>query len=256
MAEPAPSDAPRAPAGWVAAPLDASPTDPRARAHHPGEVGADHPDGGLRPPPGPRRGGPIALLRFMRRNRMLRPRYVPLLANVVRLKLRHGRRIAFDGPAFVPWSVRFEIAPGARVELGRFSWIGHGTKVRAHGGVVRIGAKTVLGQECTLTAFEHLEIGRECIVADRAMFLDFDHGTVEVERPIRLQGIYTEPVVVGHDVWVGYGACVLRGVRVGDHAIVGTNAVVTRDVAPSAVVGGAPARVLRRRESPRRLRYR
>ena len=51
------------------------------------------------------------------------------------------------------------------------------------------------------------------MIADRAMFIDFDHGVVEVERPIRLQGIYKRDVDVGSNVWVGYGACVLRGVR-------------------------------------------
>ena len=77
---------------------------------------------------------------------------------------------------------------------------------------MRIGAKTVIGQECTISAFQHVSIGRECIVADRVMLIDFDHGVVEVERPIRLQGIYKRDVHVGHNVWIGYGACILRGV--------------------------------------------
>ena len=45
------------------------------------------------------------------------------------------------------------------------------------------------------------------------MMIDFDHGMVEVERPIREQGIYKRDVSIGHNVWIGYGACVLRGVR-------------------------------------------
>jgi acetyltransferase-like isoleucine patch superfamily enzyme len=60
---------------------------------------------------------------------------------------------------------------------------------------------------------------------------------------------------VGHNVWIGYGACILRGVTVGDNAIVGTGAVVTRDVPANAVVAGVPARVIRMREVPRRLRF-
>ena len=88
----------------------------------------------------------------------------------------------------------------------------------------------MLGQECTISAFQHVAIGRECIVADRVMLIDFDHGVVEVERPIRLQGIYKRDVDVGHNCWIGYGACILRGVTVGDNCIVGTNTVVTKDV--------------------------
>ena len=44
------------------------------------------------------------------------------------------------------------------------------------------------------------------------MLIDFDHGVTEVERPIRTQGIYKRDVRVSHNVWIGYGACVLRGV--------------------------------------------
>ena len=81
-----------------------------------------------------------------------------------------------------------------------------------------IGAKTVIGQECTISAYQHVSIGRECIIADRVMLIDFDHGVTEVERPIRVQGIYKRDVRVGHNVWIGYGACVLRGVAVGDNS--------------------------------------
>ena len=85
--------------------------------------------------------------------------------------------------------------------------------------------------------------------------IDFDHGMAEVERPIREQGIYKRDVRVGHNVWIGYGACVLRGCTVGDNAVIGANAVVAADVAANAVVGGVPARLIRMREAPRRMRF-
>jgi acetyltransferase-like isoleucine patch superfamily enzyme len=87
------------------------------------------------------------------------------------------------------------------------------------------------------------------------MFIDFDHGVVEVERPIRVQGIYKREVDVGSNVWIGYGACILRGVRVGDNAVIGTYSVVTRDVPANAVVGGIPARILRMRNAPGSLHW-
>ena len=121
--------------------------------------------------------------------------------------------------------------------------------------MVEIGAKTVMGQECTISAYQRVRIGEQCVIADRAMFIDFDHGVVEVERPIRQQGIYKRDVEVGNNVWIGYGACILRGVRVGDNSIIGTNSVVTKDVPANAVVGGIPARVIRMRETPKELRW-
>jgi acetyltransferase-like isoleucine patch superfamily enzyme len=205
--------------------------------------------------PPPRHGGLLTLLRFMRANGMLNLRYARLIPRLGWLKLRWRGRLKTDGLAFVCPGVTFEISPRATVHLGRWSWLGHGCKVRAHEGEVRIGAKTVLGQECTISAFHHVSIGRECVVADRVMLIDFDHGVVEVERPIRLQGIYKRDVRVGHNVWIGYGACILRGVTVGDNAIIGTSAVVTRAVEPNAVMGGVPARVIRFRDAPTTLRW-
>jgi chloramphenicol O-acetyltransferase type B len=58
------------------------------------------------------------------------------------------------------------------------------------------------------------------------------------------------PTVVGNDVWIGYAATVLSGVRVGDGAIVGAGAVVTKDVPPYAIVGGNPATIIRYRHPP------
>jgi acetyltransferase-like isoleucine patch superfamily enzyme len=205
-----------------------------------------------RDPPPPLHGGPITLLRFMRRHGMLTPGYARLLVRLGWLKLRFRGRLQTDGIAFVCPGVTFEIGRDATVHLGRWSWIGHGSKVRCHEGEVRIGAKSVLGQECTISAFQHVSIGRECIVADRVMLIDFDHGVVETERPIRDQGIYKRDVRVGHNVWIGSGACILRGAT----AIIGTSTVVTKDVPDNAVVGGAPSRVLRMRPAPRAMRWR
>lgn len=216
---------------------------------------SDVPDVVLRGDPPPRSGGPLVLWRFMRANGMVSRPYAVLLLRLAWLKLRWRGRLKTDGFAFVCPGVTFEIGKGASVHLGRWSWLGHGTKVRAHEGEVHVGAKTVIGQECTISAFQHVSIGRECILADRVMLIDFDHGVVEVERPVRVQGIYKRDVRVGHNVWVGYGACFLRGVAVGDNAIVGTSTVVTGDVPANAVVGGVPARVLRMRDAPRTLRW-
>jgi acetyltransferase-like isoleucine patch superfamily enzyme len=209
----------------------------------------------VRGAPEPLRGGPLTLLRFMRANGMLDLRYAYLIARFLMLKLRYRGRLQTDGLCFICPRVRLEIGRRAVLRIGRWAWVGHGCKIRVHEGEVEIGAKTVMGQECTISAYQHVSIGRECILADRVMLIDFDHGVTEVERPIRLQGIYKRDVHVGHNVWIGYGACVLRGVRVGDNSIVGTNSVLTRDVAENAVVGGVPARVLRMREAPRSMRW-
>jgi acetyltransferase-like isoleucine patch superfamily enzyme len=203
----------------------------------------------------PLRGGALTLLRFMRANGMANRRYARLLARLAWHKLRLRGRLQLDGIAFICSGVRIEVGPSARLELGRWSWIGNDTKLRIHEGVVSIGAKSVLGQECTLSCYERISIGRECIVADRAMMIDFDHVLDDVERPIRLQGIDKRAVRIGNNVCIGHGASILHGVTIGDNAVVGAAAVVTGEVLANAIVGGVPARLIRMREAPRTLRY-
>jgi len=197
------------------------------------------------------------MLGFLARNRMLTPRYARLFWRYLwrRFLTPAGRRWASDGPFFLGRGLELKIEPRGQVRFGRFVWIGDGTKIRCHEGEVEIGAKTVMGQECTISAYQRVRIGEQCVIADRAMFIDFDHGIVEVERPIRQQGIYKRDVEVGNNVWIGYGACILRGVSVGDNSVIGTNAVVAKDVPANAIVGGVPARIIRMREAPEELRW-
>ena len=199
----------------------------------------------------------IRSIRFYAANGMLNARYARLLWRYLwrRFLTPAGWRWETDGPVFFGKRLELEIGKRGTIRFGRFAWIGDGSKIRCHEGVVEIGSKTVMGQECTISAYKHVRIGDQCVIADRAMFIDFDHGVTEVERPIRLQGIYMRPVEVGSNVWIGYGACVLRGASVGDNAVLGTYSVITKDVPANAVVGGIPAKVIRMRDAPQELRW-
>ncbi len=201
--------------------------------------------------------GPLAALSFAASRKMLNPSYALLLARYLarRWLTPAGWRTKTDGMLFLGRHLQIQIARGARLRLGRFVWIGHGSKIRCHQGEVRIGAKTVVGQDCTISSYERVWIGQQCVIADRAMFIDFDHNVADVEQPIRRQGIYRREVRVGNNVWIGYNAQILRGVTVGDNAIIGANSVVTRDIPANAVAAGAPARVIRMRERPSSLRW-
>lgn len=57
-------------------------------------------------------------------------------------------------------------------------------------------------------------------------------------------------IIIGNDVWIGYEAVIMAGVTIGDGAIIGTRAVVTKDIAPYSIVGGIPAREIRKRFAP------
>lgn len=232
---------------------------PATTEHPETENAAADADAGRRGTPAERhaRRRGLAPLRFAARHGMLRPKYAALLARFLwrRLLTVAGWRWRTDGMLFLGPRLQLQIGRTGEIRFGRFAWIGSGTKIRCHEGVVEIGDKTVLGQECTISAYQRVRIGQQCVVADRAMFIDFDHNVSDPEQAIRHQGIYKRDVIVGSNVWIGYGVQVLRGVRIGDNSIIGSGAVVTRDIPANAVAAGIPARVIRLRPEPERLRW-
>ena len=202
----------------------------------------------------------IRLVRFLARNRMLTAevRAASGLATCAgACSPGAGWRWETDGPVFFGRRLSSRSRRAASVRFGRFVWIGDGTKIRCHEGEVAIGDKTVLGQECTISAYQHVRIGEQCVIADRAMFIDFDHGIVEVERPIRLQGIYKRDVDVGLERLDRLRRLhPARACKVGDNSV--DRHQLRRHPAtcpPNAVVGGIPARCCACATRRRRLRW-
>lgn len=65
------------------------------------------------------------------------------------------------------------------------------------------------------------------------------------EQPAVRRNVYAKPIVVGHGVWIGAGAVILPGVTIGEHAVVGAGAIVTKDLPAGVIVAGNPARIVR-----------
>src|SRR5262249_32701312 len=84
---------------------------------------AETPAAALRRVPDPLRGGPLALARFMRANRMLTPGYARLLARFALLKLRYRRRLQTDGICFICPGVALEIGRRGTLRIGRWAWV-------------------------------------------------------------------------------------------------------------------------------------
>lgn len=139
-------------------------------------------------------------------------------------------------------SVQFQVGPGAQLVIGDGCRIGERTRIVVQQGRVELGPGARLGERCTVVAHAAVTIGAGAWLEDGAVLVDFDHVIDDVELPIRAQPLVATPIVIGERARIGLGSGVLRGVTVGAGAIVGPHAVVTRDVAPGAAVGGVPAR--------------
>lgn len=138
--------------------------------------------------------------------------------------------------------LQLQVQAGAELVLGDGCRLGDRTSIVVSGGRVEIGAGATLGERCTIVAHEQVTIGARARLDDGAVLVDFDHVVDDVELPIRHQPLLSSPIAVGEGARIGLGSGVLRGVTIGADAIVGPHAVVTRDVAPGATVGGVPAR--------------
>jgi acetyltransferase-like isoleucine patch superfamily enzyme len=204
---------------------------------------------GARPAPAgaPERGA-WSTMRFIVRNRMATPRYLRLwLRYVWRFRVRN-RHIVTRGMVFVDRRAEVYCRRGlGHMELGRWVWIGAGNALRCHEGFFRVGDKVVFGGSNTINGYLDIDVGDDCIFADRIYVTDFDHVYADPGVPIRRQGIVKSPVRIEDDCWIGEKATILRGVTVGRGSVVGSQTVVTRDVPPMSVVVGNPGRVVKRR---------
>lgn len=125
---------------------------------------------------------------------------------------------------------------GSMVDIGRkISFSSH----------VTLGDRSSIGDEAYILG--KVVIGNDVMTAARCAFIASNHNINRVDIPMNQQGGKESQIVIGNNVWIGYGSCITAGVHVGDGAVIGAGAVVTKDVPPNAIVGGVPARVLKYR---------
>jgi acetyltransferase-like isoleucine patch superfamily enzyme len=110
---------------------------------------------------------------------------------------------------------------------------------------IRIGDGVVISRGVHIVAMAGIEIGAGSMIGEYTSIRDANHQR-SAGVPIRDAGHDATAIRIGREVWIGRGAAILAGVTIGDYATIGAGAVVTRDVGENEVVGGVPARPLRR----------
>ena len=106
---------------------------------------------------------------------------------------------------------------------------------------IKIGKDVFVNSGCCFQDQGGVTLGDGCLVGHNVVFATLDHD----KRPGRRGDMTAAPIVVGKDVWIGAHATILKGVTIGDGAIVAAGAVVTRDVPPNTIAAGVPARVVK-----------
>lgn len=164
-----------------------------------------------------------------------RPRwYIRMLAPLYQ---HRGRR------AVIHRSVRMDTPPYRKFSLGAHSVVESYSCINNAVGDVIIGDHTRIGLHNTIIG--PVTIGSHVNLAQGITVTALNHNFSDLDKRIDEQGISTNPVTIGDDIWIGANAVILPGVNIGHHSVVAAGAVVTKDVPPHTLVAGVPAKVIK-----------
>ena len=159
----------------------------------------------------------------------------------------------------------FGLSPGRDVRVGkRVRWplmnlrqivLGDGVKLGSNGWFyipianrsanITIGRGSAVGDDFAISCNNNIRIGNDCLIGFRVSILDFDHIVGRDIHPVSSGITKGEPITIDDDCFIGCGAVILRGVKLGKNCIVGANSVVTKSFDEGSVLAGVPAKLLR-----------
>lgn len=172
---------------------------------------------------------------FIMNQRDARPRwYIRLLAPIYQHRGKGSK---------IYHSVRMDTPPYRKFSLGKRSVIESFCCINNAVGDVVIGDNTRIGIHNTIIG--PVTIGSHVNLAQGITVTALNHNFKDTTLRIDEQGISTQPVIIGDDVWIGANAVILPGVTIGNHAVVAAGAVVTKDVPDNTIVGGVPAKEIK-----------
>jgi acetyltransferase-like isoleucine patch superfamily enzyme len=133
------------------------------------------------------------------------------------------------------------------ITIGNRSYIYPYALIKADDGNIIIGDDCSIHDYSVLYGRGDLIIGNNVRIATGVAILPYNHVYSDAENLIRMQGISSKGIIIEDDVWVGAKSIVLDGVLIGKGSVIAAGAVVTKSVEPYSVVGGNPARIIKKR---------
>lgn len=158
---------------------------------------------------------------------------------------------------------RVAIGKGLNLMGGKYISIGCGTGMGVHGTLqawnrhngneyapeISIGANCWIGDYFNISSINKITIGNNVLMGRWVTILDNDHGKSTQEEmsvsPLKRCLYSKNPITIGDRVWIGDKVTILAGINIGEGAIIGSNAVVTKDVPPYSIAVGVPAKIIK-----------
>lgn len=137
------------------------------------------------------------------------------------------------------------IKMGKHVRIKKHAWFSLKPECQ-----VSIGDNTRIGRYLILSgAGSSITIEDNVLMSERVFITESNHDFSDISKPVQSQAVSGGPVHIGSGTWIGIGVCILPGVTIGKHCVIGANATVTRDIPDYSIAAGVPARVVKRYDS-------
>ena len=144
------------------------------------------------------------------------------------------------GAKHIYWGSYTSAMPGLRIEAIEY----HNSK--KYSPNIYIGDRVNIEQNVHITCADRITIGNDCSILADVLITDINHPYENILCPPREANFETKPVSIGEQTMIGMGAKIMPGVSIGKHCVVGTNAVVTKNIDDYCVVAGIPAKVIKK----------
>ncbi len=103
-------------------------------------------------------------------------------------------------------------------------------------GKVQIGSNCFFNNYCSITAIDRIEIGNDCLFGENVKVYDHNHRYRDIQMPIKEQGYSVSPIIIGNHCWIGSNVTILKGVIIGDNAVIGAGCIIYKDVPSNTIV--------------------
>jgi acetyltransferase-like isoleucine patch superfamily enzyme len=139
---------------------------------------------------------------------------------------------------------RMDVLPFNYFEIGKDSTIEDFSTINNGVGDVVIGDRTRIGLSCTIIG--PVKVGNDIMFAQNIVASGLNHGYRDINLPPSQQPVETKQIIIEDDVWIGANSVITAGVTIGKHSVIAAGSVVTKSVPQYCVVGGNPAKILRK----------
>lgn len=149
------------------------------------------------------------------------------------------------------WKYFFHSFNNFRFDEGGISflgnnWIEKNTLLHCDGGNITIGKRTFINRNTTIVSKTEISIGNDVLIADSVSIYDHDHIP-------KTNKFISSKIMINNHVWIGTHSIILKGVTIGEGAIIAAGSVVTKDIPSYELWGGSPARFIKRLQTTHQM---